>query len=320
MPRDFDGILEEHQAVRNHAGVFDVSHMGRLTISGTEANRTLNRLFTRNIPQASEGRALYGFFCEEDGGCLDDAIAYRQSNSKTWLVVNAANRKTILDHLNDHLDKPSALKDHTHDTILLALQGPEAPHIAEEILSQGFPDKPYRCKFDDGTMVASTGYTGEPGGELWLPLEAGRKTFDTLLGSVQPCGLGARDSLRLEKGFPLHGHELSADIDPVTAGLDRFVDFDHDFLGRDALEQQRETGDQKIRGLRFSGRGRVEADAPVIRDGTRVGRVTSSGYSPVLETAIGLALVDSGLASGTTVAVRGKRAEREAELIQGPFL
>ena len=320
MPRDFDGILNEHRAVRSRAGVFDVSHMGRLRIRGIEANRILNRLFTRELEGVETGTALYGFFCDERGGCLDDAIAYVRSPGETWLVVNAANRSTIVNHLKDNGLSTNHFEDRTDETVLLAVQGPEAPQILSRQPDLSFPPGPYRATWEDESMVATTGYTGEPGGELWFPLDRGRTLFYNLLDSVVPCGLGARDTLRLEKAYPLHGHELSREIDPVSAGLDRFIDFNHSFLGREALENLRKSPPRTKVGLRFPDRRRVSTETAVLHQEERVGHITSSGYSPTLEVSIALALVEHRVSNQDTLHVDRGSERLETTVVHGPFL
>lgn len=320
MPRDFDGILAEHRAVRSRAGVFDVSHMGRLQVRGAKAGRALDRLFTRNLDGVEPGTALYGFFCDGSGGCLDDAITYVRSPEEYWIVVNAANRTTILDHFDTHHLPSEALRDRTDRTVLLAVQGPEAPSILADEMGRSLPDGRYRCRWENETMVATTGYTGEPGAELWLPESTGRAVYRDLLESVVPCGLGARDTLRLEKAYPLHGHELSRSIDPVTAGLDRFVDFDHSFLGRDALEERRSSPEQTLIGLRFRDRRRADRGAEVRWEDEVVGRVTSSGYSPTLEVALALARVQVEAADRETLSVARNSSELEVQVVHGPFV
>lgn len=321
MPRDFGGIVEEHRTVRSDCGVFDLSHMGRLVLTGEGASDELDSLFTRSFEDADPGQALYGFFCNESGGCLDDAILYYRSDSEVWMVVNAANRKTIVDWINDHVQ--SQLEDRTFDSVLLAVQGPGAPEALTKLDVPAMPDTPFRTNWHEGSMVATTGYTGEAGGELWLDVDAGRSVFKQILEAEHRlCGLGARDTLRLEQGFPLHGHELSESLDPVTAGLDRFIDWDHSFTGDRALEEIKENGPREtITGIKIEGRKSPREGYPIrTEDGEEVGSVTSGGFSPILEQGIGLVKIDASIPESVSLEMRIRGNWEPVERTSPPFV
>lgn len=322
MPRDFGGIVREHRAVREDCGVFDLSHMGRLVLRGETALEEAGRLFTRSCKDAENGRALYGFFCDEEGGCIDDAILYRRSEDEVWMVVNAANRERVVDWIENHRES-ATLEDRTLDSVLLAVQGPQAPSVLEEVVEPNAPDTPFRTNWRDSSMVASTGYTGEAGGEVWLDEEDGRRVFEELVNrDVTPCGLGARDTLRLEKGFPLHGHELSDSIDPVTGQLEAFIEWDHEFVGRDALETIRENGpEEKITGVMTDGRQSPREGYPLrTTDGNEAGAVTSGGFSPVLGRGIGMALVRADVPDGGSLEMKIRGDWQTVEHVSPPFV
>lgn len=321
MPRDFGGIVREHQAVRDSVGVFDLSHMGRLVIRGPGAAQQLSGLFTRDLTDADPRRALYGFFCDEEGGCLDDDILYLRSPEEVWGVVNASNRIRIYDWLTEQLD--ATVEDRTLDTVLLAVQGPEAPDAIGSLGISPFPDRPFRCIWDNGSLFATTGYTGEAGGELWLPDREGSELFRRIRDQdLVLCGLGARDTLRLEKAYPLHGHELSREIDPLTAGMERFIDWDHEFIGRESLLEIRKRGpDKRLTGVVLEGRRSPRRGYAVrVPDGPSVGTVTSGRYSPSLEKGIGLALVDPSVPRERDLEVEIRDQWYRVEQDELPFL
>ncbi|MFP4686492.1 MAG: glycine cleavage system aminomethyltransferase GcvT [bacterium] len=321
MPRDAGSIIAEHNAVRKNAGVFDLSHMGRIVIKGPEADRKLSRLFTRDLSAASKGRALYGFICEETGYSLDDDIFYKRSPEEIWGVVNAANCAKVYNWLTENLPGLEVL-NLSEETVLLAIQGPKAPYVFERIGLE-LPKKMFRASWNEAGMLATTGYSGEAGGEIWLKINEGREVFEKLLQEkITFCGLGARDSLRLEKGYPLHGHELNDEIDPLAAGLDFFIDWKHDFKGRKILLERKNKGlKRKIRGLLFNTRRSPRLKAKLIDDtGKKAGYITSSGYSPTLNHAIALALLDSRLSLNQRVKVKSPTTSQPAKITNLPFL
>mgnify|MGYP006426130815 CR=1 FL=1 len=320
MPRDFGGILREHRMVREDAGVFDLSHMGRLVLKGPGIVSTFQKLFTRRLEHLQPGIARYGFLCDSGGGCIDDIIVYLRSEQECWLVVNAANRETVVSWIREHLPRES-LQDRTDESALLAIQGPNAGEWFDRLGLPLLPGDPFHSTWESSTMVATTGYTGEAGGECWTTIERARDVFEQALQEgLEPCGLGARDTLRLEKGYPLHGHELNEEIDPITAGLEIFVD-DHDFIGRDALQRINQMQSRpRILGVKTDSRRSPRQDQVVRDDDNRVGTITSGRYSPTLETGIGLCLFDEQVLAGDSVSIQQRNQSIPATVETPPFV
>ncbi|RMG36722.1 MAG: glycine cleavage system aminomethyltransferase GcvT [Planctomycetota bacterium] len=322
MPLQYTSIIAEHHAVRTAAGLFDVGHMGRLEIAGPDAAAFLDRLVTRRCGDMATGRIRYALLTNDRGGTIDDVLVYRLPD-RFLVVCNAANRPRVLRWLDAHREQVSAtLTDRTEATFMLALQGPRALEIARDVLGSAVAALRYyhgRSVVWDGqsVLVSRTGYTGEDGIEaivdadaalaLWSALwEAGRNR------GLMPAGLGARDTLRLEAGMPLYGHELTEKIDPLTAGLEFAVDLDKDFVGRDALRTIAERGPQRTRvGLSLDSRRIARQGCAVFpADGNeRIGEVTSGTFSPTLQRSIAMAYVPRSFAETGTrlrVDIRGR--------------
>ncbi|MDI3299487.1 MAG: glycine cleavage system aminomethyltransferase GcvT [Bacillota bacterium] len=334
LPIQFSGILEEHRAVRRAAGLFDVSHMGKIAVRGREAAALLDYAATNDVARAEVGQAVYTPFCRADGGVIDDAVLYRRGEGSFLVVVNAANREKDLRHLAQLAEGFEAeVEDQTGRWGQIAVQGPEAEAILEE-LSEAPLHAVGSYRFLDGATVAGvsalvsrTGYTGEDGFELYADaglverlaravLEAGRAR------GLVPAGLGARDTLRFEACLPLYGQELGEAINPLEARLGRFVKFEKgDFLGRQALERVRQEGPRRhLVGFRMVGRGIARHGYEVFRDGERAGFVTSGSYAPALDANLGLALLEGEAplpGERLEVAIRGRRVE--AEVVKLPF-
>ena len=324
LPLQFEGIRQEHMAVRRACGVFDVSHMGEIEIAGPGAEAFCQRLNTNDVAKLGDGRARYGFFCHEDGGTVDDLITYRLSRERFLLCVNASNTEKVLGWIRENAAGAEAeITDASSRYAQIAVQGPDSAAIMEAALPQaGVGDMP-RFSFAAlerdgfGMTVARTGYTGEDGFEVFLPPEAAAGFWEKACGSgAAPCGLGARDTLRIEAGYPLYGHELSESTTPVEAGLGRYVKTDKgDFIGREALCAQIERGPaRELAGFRMLERGVARHGYGVVVDGRRIGEVTSGTMSPVLGAGVGMALVESGsVAPGgeMEIEIRG-RARRAA--------
>ena len=242
MPVQYTSIVDEHQAVRTDAGLFDISHMGRLWLQGTAATELVQRLFTNNAATLKNGQVRYGLMCNEKGGILDDILVYGWPDGR-GMVVNASNREKIVAWIGRHPGpQPVALEDTTRDTCMIAIQGPRAVELCRGLTPAVLDALPYyhavRTTYRGKPCVVSrTGYTGEDGGELIVSAEQGWQAWEELLDrGAKPCGLGARDTLRLEAGMPLYGHELNEKIDPFQAGLGWAVKLDKgDFVGREAL-------------------------------------------------------------------------------------
>lgn len=327
MPVQYAGIVEEHQAVRQAVGLFDISHMGRLIFSGTDARRFVDRLVTCRVDNLATGQIRYGLVCREDGGILDDILVYGLEHDAICLVVNASNRPKILDWLAQQPPLPDCqLTDQTTTTSMFALQGPQALSLLQPFTHTPLAAMKYYSGQPveiDGVEVylSRTGYTGEDGFEI-IASDTPVEMWERLVAAgAKPCGLGARDTLRLEAAMPLYGHELNETIDPLTAGLAFAVKFEKpDFIGKAALQQIAQKPERPIRiGVQLTGRRIAREGASVLKDGHTVGHITSGTFSPTLQAAIGMAYVDSTLTVGTAVEVDIRGKQEPATLVPLPF-
>jgi aminomethyltransferase len=334
MPVQYRSILEEHKAVRRAAGLFDVSHMGEADVAGPDAARFLNYLVTNDVGKLFPGRALYTPMCNPKGGALDDLLIYMRGPEDFFLCLNAGNAAQDVAWLKEQAAKfDVAVTDRSADYALLAVQGPRAAGIVQSLTETRLdPVKYYH--FTEGSvagvrcLISRTGYTGEDGFELYHAAGEAVKLAEALLAAGKPeglewCGLGARDSLRLEAGYPLYGHELTTEISPLTAGLGWTVKWDKgaDFIGRAALAAEKQAGSpNRVVFFRTGDRRIVRPDARVFgADGVGVGRVLSGTLSPILNEAIGSALVATPAASQALSAdVRG--AKIDLQLVKPPFV
>jgi aminomethyltransferase len=331
MPLQFAGIVEEHHAVRRRAGLFDVSHMGRLTAEGPDAAAFLRSLCTHDVARIGVGEGHYGVVCREDGGILDDIYVFRPGEERFLVVVNASNAPRISEWARAHLSAGSrvTLVDRQTETAMLALQGPEAPSHLEALVPgvvQGVAAR--RCAEVEiegaPAFVSRTGYTGEDGFEIVVAAGDGPALWRRLVErGVQPCGLGARDTLRLEAALALYGNDIDESTNPFEAGLGWTVTPDDgaDFVGREALLRVQEAGvDRQLACLKAVERGVMRAHYPLLHDGHAVGRLTSGGFSPTLGVSIGMGYLPPALASAGTeldVDVRGKPLR--AQVVPRPF-
>ena len=246
MPIQYSNITDEHQAVRQHCGVFDVSHMGEVLVSGTDAERYVNHIFTNNVEGLAVGKILYGMMCYENGGVVDDLLVYKMADDRFFLVINAANIDKDWAWIQLQAEGFNVTLDNQSDYYgQLAVQGPEAERIMEEILNLPCSELTfYTFKTMGDVIVSRTGYTGEDGFEIYATPDYINQCWDKLMAAgVTPCGLGCRDTLRFEVGLPLYGDELSAEITPIMAGLGMFVKLDkEEFVGCDALAKQKAEG------------------------------------------------------------------------------
>jgi aminomethyltransferase len=336
MPVQYTGIIEEHQAVRHQAGLFDVSHMGEVQVRGPGAEAFLQRLLTNDVSKVADGQCQYTLMCNERGGVVDDVLLYRFSANDFLVVVNASNLDKDLAWIEQQLtaaEYDATVTDVTDNWSLLALQGPEAEAIANRIADQDLADIPFFW-FRDGMtlggvrcLVSRTGYTGEDGFEIFCAWDDGPRLWQALeqageASGLKLCGLGARDTLRLEARLPLYGQELDEDTSPLEAGLGMFVKLHKgDFIGRDALQQQKEQGLRKrLAGFKVTGRGIPRTGYPLQQDGADVGVVASGTSSPTLGEQIGLGFVPPALASPGTaidVVIRGRPVA--AVIVPTPF-
>ncbi|GAA1849725.1 glycine cleavage system aminomethyltransferase GcvT [Pseudonocardia ailaonensis] len=326
------GTVAEHTATRAAVGVFDVSHLGKLLVAGPGAAEFVNACLTADLGRITPGQAQYTLCCAENGGVVDDLIAYLVGPDEVLLVPNAANSAAVAALLREAAPAGVTITDRHRDLAVIAVQGPRSAELFGTMFA-GFPGigaLDYMAFADAGEVrVCRTGYTGEHGYELLVPAAAAPAVWDGLLAGAAPlggaaCGLGARDTLRTEMGYPLHGQDLSLDITPVQAGSSWAVGWSKPaFRGRAALLAEKEAGPaRRLRGLRATGRGVPRAGMAVLRDGVEVGRTTSGTFSPTLRTGIALALIDTAarVEAGEvlTVDVRGRALE--AEVVKPPFV
>ncbi|MGV0791071.1 glycine cleavage system aminomethyltransferase GcvT [Mycolicibacterium sp. XJ1819] len=332
MPVSYAGTVSEHTATRTTVGLFDVSHLGKALVRGPGAAAYINSAFTNDLDRIGPGKAQYTLCCTESGGVIDDLIAYYVSDDEIFLVPNAANNAAVVAALQEHAPDGLTITDEHRSYAVLAVQGPKS---AEVLGGLGLPtDMDYMGYVDAEwggvpVRVCRTGYTGEQGYEVLPPWDRAQVVFDALVDAVtaaggELAGLGARDTLRTEMGYPLHGHELSLEISPLQARCGWAIGWKKDqFWGRDALLAEKQAGpDRVVRGLRAVGRGVLRADLAV-RDGERTVGVTTSGtFSPTLKVGIALALIDAAadIADGqrVTVDVRGRAVE--CEVVKPPFV
>jgi aminomethyltransferase len=334
MPVQYAGILEEHRAVRERAGLFDLSHMGELFVEGSDAGDALAKALVTDPRSLPVGRAQYSMICAPDGGVIDDLIVYRLGSERFLVVANAGNAATVSDELVDRLNGWKAvLDDRSLATSLVALQGPRAASILPALTDVDLDALRYYA-IAEGTVagvhgyVARTGYTGEDGFEIFVDWGKGPEIWRALQEAgksenVLPIGLGARDTLRLEAGMPLYGNELDRDTNPFEAGLGRVVKLDKsgDFIGRSALERVSRDGiEKRLVGLTVKGRGIARHGHPVFAEDRRSGVVTSGTHSPTLARAIAMAYVapDDG-EPGTILDVEIRDQRVPAEVVPLPF-
>lgn len=332
MPVSYAGVVAEHKAVRQSVGVFDVSHLGKALVSGLGAADFVNSTLTNDLGRVGPGKAQYTLCCTESGGVIDDLIAYFVSPDEVFLVPNAANTAAVVAALAAQAPEGITVVDQHRDFGVLAVQGPGSRAIVEQL---GLPVDMEYMAFEDArwgdvpVRVCRTGYTGEHGYELipaWSDAEA---LFRALVDAVraadgQVAGLGARDTLRTEMGYPLHGHELSLDISPLQARCGWAVGWKKDrFWGKDALSAEKEAGPTRVlRGVKAIDRGVLRQGQTVERDGVDIGITTSGTFSPSLGIGIGLALVDSsaGVSAGDTVEVNVRGRALKCEIVAPPFV
>jgi aminomethyltransferase len=333
MPVQYTSILEEHRAVRQAAGLFDVSHMGQLALTGPGAVAAAERLLTRGVRTLKPGRVRYALLCNEAGGTVDDVTVYRLADDALFLCVNAANVEKDYRWVARHTPPDVTVRNTSEETGLLALQGPASAAILSRICPAAL-DRLARYAFDRTevasctALVSRTGYTGSDGFELYLGVGDLVRVFDALLDAgkpsgLLPAGLGARDTLRLEAAMPLYGHELDDATSPLEAGLERFVELERGgFIGAEALVQQRAQGlSRRLVGFVLEDRGVARADHPLAHAGQVVGKVTSGAPSPTLGTSIGLGYVPPELAApGTPLEVLVRGRALRARVVETPFV
>ncbi|OBH00199.1 glycine cleavage system protein T [Mycobacterium sp. E136] len=332
MPVSYAGTVSEHTSTRNTVGLFDVSHLGKALVRGPGAAEYVNSAFTNDLRRIGPGKAQYTLCCNDSGGVIDDLIAYYVSDEEIFLVPNAANTAAVVAALQERAPAGLTITDEHRAFAVLAVQGPKS---AEVVGGLGLPTDMDYMGYADAEFagvpvrVCRTGYTGEHGYELLPPWDRSDVVFDALLEAVtaaggEPAGLGARDTLRTEMGYPLHGHELSLDFSPLQARCGWAIGWRKDaFWGRDALLAEKEAGPPRLlRGLKAVGRGVLRADLTVLDGDRPVGVTTSGTFSPTLKVGIGLALIDTAadIADGARVAVDVRGRALECEVVKPPFV
>lgn len=323
MPIQYSSILTEHQQVRTSAGVFDVSHMGRIIIEGPQAEELMDFLSTNVIKDRPDLSATYTCWCHEKGGTVDDLIVYRINKNKFFIIVNAGNRDKDLKHLlNYSMNYDVKITPRYQEDGIIALQGPRAPEIMSSLFPAASQMKPMTLRAEKhhglDIYICTTGYTGESGYEIVGPKEAIRDCWNTLIAKgIAPIGLGARDTLRLEMGYALYGHELSDTISPNESVSHWTVKPDkHDFLGKNALSRFT----RRAYPIKMIGSGIARQDYAVYQGDNKIGVVTSGTMSPTLGQAVAIILVDKPLmlAQPVEIDIRGKRVA--AGVVKTPFI
>jgi aminomethyltransferase len=325
------GIIVEHMAVRKSAGLFDVSHMGEILLKGKDALLNVQKLVTNDCSNMNEGRVKYSPMCNENGGVVDDLLVYKISPTEYLLVVNASNRYKDVEFMKEHIFGDVELTDVSDEIVQIALQGPNSFLIIQKLMKkEDIPTKYYTFTNhvpvgDINCLVSKTGYTGENGYEIYCNHSEGSKLWDLLIDAGKevgliPCGLGARDTLRLEAGMPLYGHEMNDVISPMETGLSFVVNFNkEDFIGKNALHQREPVTIKRV-GLKILGRGIAREGNQVMLGDMEIGTTTSGTHCPYLEYPVAMALVDikySTIGTKVDVIVRGRRIE--AIIVELPF-
>ncbi len=331
MPLEYSGVVSEHAAVRERVGLFDVSHLGKALVRGTGAADFVNSCLTNDLGRIRPGQAQYTLCCSEDGGTVDDLIAYLRHDFEVFLIPNAANTAEVVRRLRAAAPEGVEVLDQHREHAVLAVQGPRSDEV---LTALGVPVDHGYMSFVEAPIggheatICRTGYTGERGYELVVPVDVAGEVWDAVLEAgadhgIVPCGLGARDTLRTEMGYPLHGHELSPEISPVMARASWAVGWDKpEFWGKAALEEQRAAKTVRtLRGLLAEGRG-IPRPGMVVRnvEGHVIGEITSGTFSPTLRKGIGLALLEPGVPADTTVTVDVRTRSESFTVVKPPFV
>jgi aminomethyltransferase len=332
MPVSYAGTVGEHTATRTAVGLFDVSHLGKALVRGPGAAEYINSAFTNDLRRIAPGKAQYTLCCNDSGGVIDDLIAYWVSDEEIFLVPNAANTAAVVAALTERAPAGITVTNEHRSYAVFAVQGPKSAEVLSRL---GLPTEMEYMAFTDaeldgvGVRVCRTGYTGEHGYELLPPWDRARPVFDALVDEVQAAGgqlagLGARDTLRTEMGYPLHGHELSPEITPLQARCGWAVGWKKDtFWGREALLAEKQAGPRRLlRGLKALDRGVLRAQLAVLDGDRRIGVTTSGTFSPTLKIGIALALIDTdaGIEDGQRVTVDVRGRALACEVVKPPFV
>ncbi len=334
MPVQYTGVLNETKATRSFAGLFDVSHMGQFWVRGKAALIELGRVTTNDLSRLKVGQAQYNMLCNDRGGVIDDIVVYRREEENFFICVNASNRLTDWEWLKSQVAGVStgvSMTDESDDTALIALQGPQATHILS-----GFVDPRvietlkyyWACEarfLDTPVYLSRTGYTGEDGFEIYAPSAAAGSIWDALLEGgrsegLVACGLGARDTLRTEMGYPLHGHELSSEISPIEAGLSWVVKFSKNFVGKEALSSQLAGPSKLLRGFIMQDRRIARPGYRIFGQNREIGAISSGTFSPHLNAPIALGFIDAKFKDAETLEIQIREDRAIGRVSRLPFV
>lgn len=327
MPIQFDGIIAEHEYCRNDVAIFDTSHMGEFFFKGDIKTSGINEATSVNVDALEIGKCKYGFLLNEQGGVIDDLIIYRLSDDELMIVVNAATRENDFATINSRINN-ATLEDRSMEYAKLDVQGPNSKKVLEKYFGTtldelGFFSFVQTKLFGSDCLLSRTGYTGELGFELYVDNTTSIRLWDALIADgVKPAGLGARDILRLEMGYSLYGNDLSEDITPLEANLGKFVSLKREYVGKEALEKQKEEGLKRILlPFKTTTRRSARKDFEVYQNDKKVGFVTSGAFSPILNVGVGLAMIDiDGFDKEQSIELRDKRSSIEANISSLPFI
>lgn len=333
LPVEYEGIMKEHEAVRTAAGLFDVSHMGEIIVSGKDAEKYLQKMLTNDISPMEDFQVYYTLMCYPDGGVVDDLIVYRYNPEYYLLVVNASNKDKDYEWLKQHEEGQVDVTDVSDNYVQFALQGPKAQEILQAMTESDleqikfFRFSPEIAINGIPAIISRTGYTGEDGFELYLDPAQAPVLWQAILEKgknygLQPIGLGARDTLRFEAALPLYGHEISSEITPLEAGLGYFVKLSKEnFIGKEALLRQKEAGiPRKLVAFEMIDRGIPRGGYEVQADDRKIGYVTTGSYAPSLKKNVGLALIESANAQeGGSLEIVIRNNKVKAKIISKPF-
>lgn len=333
MPVEYTGIIEEHKAVRNKCGLFDVCHMGEVLISGENAAASVQRIIANDVEKLEDGKLLYTPMCKEDGGIIDDFLVYRLAADEYLMVVNASNTEKDFNWIKDHLLEGSTAENLSDQYALLALQGPEAKNILSKLTDADLDSMAYYTfKIAEVAgvemIISRNGYTGELGYEIYFDPSEAEHIWQELMDAgseygLMACGLGSRDTLRLEKMFMLYGNDIDETINPIKAGMGWTVALDNgDFIGKEKLAEIKEKGTKrKLKPFKIKGRGMARHGYEIYADDQEIGVVTSGSYSPSLDESIGLAYLDNEYTEvGTEIEIKVRKRSVKAEVVKGPFV
>ncbi len=329
LPLYYSSIIEEHMAVRKSCGLFDISHLGKIAASGEATFSFLQSTATNDIAKISPGSGEYTLFCNESGGIIDDDIIYRLADTSYLIVTNAAPTMTMLNWLNEKKPDKVEVENLTEDFCLLALQGPNSPQVLQSIFKENPADYSHYTvraitALGNKFTVSKSGYTGEEGFEILCEPAAAKSAWRAMLEyGIKPAGLGARDTLRLEMGYPLYGQDITIETNPVEAGLVRFVAVDKgEFIGRKSIFERIEKGASKKLAGFIIDRGIPRSGKTVLStSGDEIGIVTSGGYSPVLRRGVGMAYIRSEFAEvGLPIEIEADKKQLKGHIAKRPFI